>query len=311
MYRADSAAARLPGRRGRPSSKGGRVAWLMVLPALLLVALFTIYPLGQALWTSLHTSSPLLPSAFVGLKNYSEVLGSEYFAKALQVSIGFTVTTVLTTTLAALGAALVLHETFLGGRILRPLVLLPWAVPLAITGVMWHWIFNPQWGALNAILYSVGLIDQYVPWLGDPALAFGSVVVAQTWSQLPLAVILLLGALQGIPREQYEAAAIDGAHVWRRFRYVTLPGIRTILVIVVLYEVLVGLNTYDITYTMTGGGPGTATTLISYFTWSESFKQLNFGHGAALGVMIALIALVFITALLRAIPRGALSEDQA
>jgi ABC-type sugar transport system permease subunit len=92
---------------------------------------------------------------------------------------------------------------------------------------------------------------------------------------------------------------------------VTLPGIRTILVIVVLYEVLVGLNTYDITYTMTGGGPGTATTLVSYFTWSESFKQLNFGHGAALGVMIALIALVFITALLRAIPRGALSEDQA
>lgn len=283
----------------------------MVLPALLLVALFTIYPLGHALWTSLHTSSPLLPPAFVGLKNYSEVVGSEYFARALQVSIGFTVTTVVTTTLAALGAALVLHEAFPGGRLLRPMVLLPWAVPLAITGVMWQWIFNPQWGALNAILYSVGLIHQYIPWLGDPTLAFGSVVVAQTWSQLPLAVILLLGALQGIPREQYEAAAIDGAHVWKRFRYVTLPGVRTILVIVVLYEVLVGLNTYDITYTMTGGGPGTATTLISYFTWSESFKQLNFGHGAALGVMIALIALVFIVAILRAIPRGALSEDQA
>ena len=124
-------------------------------------------------------------------------------------------------------------------------------------------------------------------------------------------LIFLLGAFQAVPREQYEAASIEGAGMVDRFRFVTLPNVRTVLVIVVLFEVLMGLTAYDITYSMTAGGPGTATSLVSYFTWSEAFKQLNFGHGAALAVIIALVALVLITAILRALPRGALSEDQA
>lgn len=289
----------------------GRSAWLLIAPALALVGLFTVYPLGSALWTSFHTSSPLLPPTFVGLKNYEEVAVSGYFLKAFQVTVGFTLVTVTLTTLMALGAASLLRETFRGRWFLRPVTLLPWAVPLVVTGVMWRWIFNPQWGALNAVLYSAGLIDKYIPWLSDPNLAFIAVSVAHTWSQLPLATIFLLGALQTVPREQYEAASMEGAGVLDRFRFVTLPNVRTVLVIVVLFEVLMGLTAYDITYSMTAGGPGTATSLISYFTWSEAFKQLNFGHGAALAVIIAGVALVLITAILRALPRGALSEDQA
>lgn len=286
-------------------------AWLLIAPALALVGLFTVYPLGTALWTSFQTSSPLLPPTFVGVQNYREVAESGYFLKALQVTAGFTLVTVGLTTLTALGAASLLRETFRGRRLLRPLTLLPWAVPLVVTGVMWRWIFNPQWGALNAVLYSTGVIDHYIPWLSDPNLAFIAVSIAHTWSQLPLATIFLLGALQAVPREEYEAASIEGAGVLDRFRFVTLPNVRTVLVIVVLFEVLMGLTAYDITYSMTAGGPGTATSLVSYFTWSEAFKQLNFGHGAALAVIIALVALVLITAILRALPRGALSEDQA
>ena len=301
-----------PRRRGAGRWAGqGRTAWLLIAPAVALVGLFTVYPLGTALWTSFQTSSPLLPPTFVGLKNYQEVAESGYFLKAFQVTAGFTLVTVILTTVTALGAASLLRETFRGRRLLRPLTLLPWAVPLVVTGVMWRWIFNPQWGALNAVLYSTGLIDNYIPWLSDPNLAFIAVSIAHTWSQLPLATIFLLGALQAVPREEYEAASIEGAGVLDRFRFVTLPNIRTVLVIVVLFEVLMGLTAYDITYSMTAGGPGTATSLVSYFTWSEAFKQLNFGHGAALAVIIALVALVLITAILRALPRGALSEDQA
>ena len=301
-----------PRRRGTGRWRGeGRTAWFLIAPALALVGLFTVYPLGQALWTSFQISSPLLPPAFVGLQNYQEVAASGYFLKAFQVTTGFTLVTVVLTSVTALGAASVLREAFPGSRLLRPVMLLPWAVPLVVSGVMWRWIFNPQWGALNAILYSAGLIREYIPWLSDPGLAFVSVSIAQSWSQLPLATIFLLGALQAIPRAEYEAAAIDGAGVLQRFRHVTIPNIRTILVLVALYQVLMGLTAYDITYSMTAGGPGTATTLISYFTWSESFKQLNFGQGAALAVMIAVVALVFIVAILRALPKGALSEEQA
>jgi multiple sugar transport system permease protein len=286
-------------------------AWVLVAPALALVGLFTIYPLGRALWTSFQMSSPLLPPSFVGLENYREVGASGYFLKAFQVTTGFALVTVVLTTVMALGAASVLREAFPGSRLLRPVTLLPWAVPLVVSGVMWRWVFNAQWGALNAILYSAGLIREYIPWLSDPGLAFISVSIAHSWSQLPLATIFLLGALQAIPRAEYEAAAIDGAGVLQRFRHITIPNIRTVLVLVALYQVLTGLTAYDITYSMTAGGPGTATTLISYFTWSESFKQLNFGHGAALAVMIAIVSLVFIAGILRALPRGALSEDQA
>ncbi|HET7678206.1 MAG TPA: sugar ABC transporter permease [Candidatus Limnocylindrales bacterium] len=279
-------------------------------PAAALVALFTIYPLAFAAWSSLNVSSPLRPPAFVGLRNYGEIASSGYFLAAWSVTASFTLVTVVLTTLGALGAASILREAFLGGRLLRPLTLLPWAVPLVITGVIWRWIFNPQWGALNAMLYSAGIIRGYIPWLSDPVLAFAATCVAHTWSQLPLATIFLLGALQSIPREEYEAAAIDGANAVQRFRAITLPNIRTVLVIVVLYETLMGITAYDITYSMTAGGPGTATSLISYFTWSEGFKQLNFGRGAALAVIIAGVAFVFIAALLRLLPRGALSEDR-
>jgi multiple sugar transport system permease protein len=299
-------------RRGAGRWAGqGRTAWLLIAPAVALVGLFTVYPLGSAFWTSFQTSSPLLPPTFVGPRNYQEVAASGYFLKAFQVTAGFTLVTVILTTVTGLGAATLLRETFRGRRFLRPVTLLPWAVPLVVTGVMWRWIFNPQWGALNAVLYSTGVIDNYIPWLSDPNLAFISVSIAHTWSQLPLATIFLLGALQAVPREQYEAASIEGADVVDRFRFVTLPNVRTVLVIVVLFEMLMGLTAYDITYSMTAGGPGTATSLVSYFTWSEAFKQLNFGHGAALAVIIALAALVLITAILRALPRGALSEDQA
>jgi ABC-type sugar transport system permease subunit len=185
-------------------------------------------------------------------------------------------------------------------------MLLPWALPASITGVVWKFMFLDSWGAVNVILYELGVIGAYIPWLTTPPLAMMAVLIAFAWAQTPLATALLLIAVQSVPGELYDAASLDGAGSWQRFRAITFPSIRPMLVIVALYELLMAITTFDITYSLTHGGPGTATTLLTYFTWSESFKMLNFGNGAALSILIALASVLLIAVLLRAMPRDAL-----
>jgi multiple sugar transport system permease protein len=283
----------------------------MAAPVILLVAIFTIYPVGRALYQSMRIESPIFPSRFVGLQNYRDVLGGMFFAEAVSNTVRFAAVTVPLVVVLGVLTALLLNESFVGNALLRVGMLLPWALPATVAGLIWKWIFLDSWGALNAGLFSIGLIDNYIPWLTTPGLAQMAVVVVFLWTQLPLAAIFLLAALQAIPAELYDAAAVDGAGLWERFRRVTLPGIRPMLVIVALYETLMAFTNFDIVYSLTQGGPGTTTTMVTYFTWVESFKKLDFGVGSALAVIIALASLVVILILIRAIPKGALVEDRA
>jgi multiple sugar transport system permease protein len=283
----------------------------MAAPVILLVAIFTIYPVGRALYQSMRIESPIFPSRFVGLQNYRDVLGGMFFAEAVGNTVRFAAVTVPLVVVLGVLTALLLNESFVGNALLRVGMLLPWALPATVAGLIWKWIFLDSWGALNAGLFSIGLIDNYIPWLTTPGLAQMAVVVVFLWTQLPLAAIFLLAALQAIPAELYDAAAVDGAGLWERFRRVTLPGIRPMLVIVALYETLMAFTNFDIVYSLTQGGPGTTTTMVTYFTWVESFKKLDFGVGSALAVIIALASLVVILILIRAIPKGALVEDRA
>ena len=282
---------------------------LMAAPVLLLVALFTLYPFGRAIYESTRVTSPIFAPEFVGLENYRDVISSRYFFGAARTTLLFTAIT--TPLLAGLGVlvALLLNERFIGNTALRIGMLLPWAVPATVTGVIWKWIFLDSWGALNAFLYSTGIIDGYIDWLTSPRLAMMAVIIVFVWSQLPLAAIFLLAALQSIPDDLYEAAALDGASAFDRFRAITLPGIRPMLVIVSLYELLMAITNFDIVYALTQGGPGSATTMLTYFTWSESFRQLNLGRGSALAILIALGSLLAILVLIRAMPRDALVDD--
>lgn len=282
----------------------------MAAPALLLVAIFTLYPVGRALVQSTRIESPIFKPKFVGVQNYRDVLGSSYFADAAGTTLGFALITVPLLVVLGVLVALLLNEAFIGNALLRVGMLLPWALPATIAGLIWKWIFLDSWGALNAGLYSLGLIDSYIPWLTTPGLARMAVVIVFIWAQLPLTAIFLLAALQAISSELYDAAAVDGADVFGRFWNVTLPGIRPMLVIVALYESLMAITNFDVVYSLTQGGPGTATTLLTYFTWVESFKKLDFGKGSALAVLIALGSLVLIFILVRAIPKGALVEEQ-
>jgi multiple sugar transport system permease protein len=301
-----------PARRFLGGASGGvvRAALVMVAPTILLVGLFTVYPYIYALWGSLQTLSPILPAKFVGLLNYKQVITSSYFVGTVKNTFIFSLVAVPAIVVLGVAVASLVNQKFLGDIALRGILLLPWAIPTAISGVIWKGVFADSWGALNAGLYGSGVISNYIEWLTTPNLAMLTVIIAHVWTQFPMAAVLTLAAMQAIPDELYEAAAIDGAGTWQRFRYVTLPGIQAMLVVVSLYEILVALTAFDITYGLTGGGPGTATTLISYFTWAESFKMLNFGRGAALAVLIALVSIVLIFGLLRAMPKDALVEEE-
>jgi ABC-type sugar transport system permease subunit len=281
----------------------------MIMPTAILVGLFTFYPYFHAIWGSFQTLSPILPPKFVGLLNYSQVITSSYFAGTVRNTLVFAVIAV--PIIVALGTAVasLINQKFRGGIALRAILLLPWAIPTAMSGVIWKGVFADSWGALNAVLYSLGIIPDYVEWLTTPTLAMLTVIIAHVWTQFPMAAVLILAAMQAISEELYDAAAIDGAGVWQRFRYVTIPNIKAMLIVVALYEILVALTAFDITYGLTGGGPGTATTLISYFTWAETFRMLNFGRGAALSVIIALVSIILILGLLRAMPKDALVEE--
>ncbi len=283
----------------------------MVLPALALIAVFTIWPFARAIRQSTRIESPIFPSQYVGLQNYRDIWNGFYFRDAAQNSMLFAAITVPLLLGLGILVALLLNEPFLGNTALRIGMLLPWALPAAASGLIWRWIFLDSWGALNAWLYKIGIIDSYVNWLTNPDLAKATVIVVFVWAQLPLAAVFLLAALQSVPEELYGAAAIDGASSFGRFRTVTLPGIRSMLVIVALFELLMAVTTFDIVYSLTQGGPGTATTLLSYFTWSESFRRLDFGRGSALAIMISLSSLVLILILVRALPKGALEDEQA
>lgn len=294
----------------RSDNAHARTGLLMAAPVLLLVALFTLYPFGRAIYESTRVTSPIFAAEFVGLENYRDVLGSRYFVGAAKTTLLFTAIT--TPLLAVLGVlvALLLNERFIGNTALRIGMLLPWAVPATVTGVIWKWIFLDSWGALNALLYSTGIIDSYIDWLTTPSLAMMAVIIVFVWAQLPLAAIFLLAAMQAIPDDLYEAAALDGASAFDRFRAITLPGIRPMLVIVAIYELLMAITNFDIVYALTQGGPGSATTMLTYFTWSESFRQLNLGRGSALAILIALGSLLAILVLIRAMPSDALVDDE-
>jgi ABC-type sugar transport system permease subunit len=257
----------------------------------------------------MQLSSPFFPARFVGLDNYRSVASSPYFVDAVRVTSTFAALAVPLVVVMSLLIALLLNERFFGNTALRAGMLLPWALPASITGIVWKFMFLDSWGAVNVILYELGVIDSYIAWLTSPPLAMMAVLIAFAWAQTPLATALLLIAVQAVPGELYDAASLDGAGAWSRFRAITLPSIRPMLVIVVLYELLMAITTFDITYSLTHGGPGTATTLLTYFTWSESFKMLNFGNGAALAILIALASVAVIIVLLRAMPRDALLEE--
>jgi multiple sugar transport system permease protein len=279
-------------------------AWLVIIPGLLLVGLFSVYPLVFALYVSTRRMLLTRPdqTPFIGLRNFTDVLGSDQVQIAALRTVQFTLLTLPGVVLLGLGAALLLNQRLRGIALLRWIILLPWAVPLVAAGVMWRLLVHGNFGALNGMLLQLGLIDSYIPFLSNPQLALVTVAVAQVWREFPLAAILVLAGLQTIPAELYEAAKVDGASALARFRHITLPLVRPSLLVVLVYETMTAVAVFDLVYVLTGGGPGNATTLFSWFAYAASFKFLNLGQGAALSLMMAVGLILLIVAYLRLLP---------
>jgi ABC-type sugar transport system permease subunit len=161
-----------------------------------------------------------------------------------------------------------------------------------MAGIVWRWMFAGNVGIINGVLYSLGLIDSYYSFFGNPTSAKLAVLVARLWKDVPLAAILLLAALQVIPSELYDAAKIDGGGTWAQFRYITLPFLKPTLTVILILETIISFVTFDLIFAMTGGGPADATTFVAWFTYNEIFTNLNLGRGAAMAFLIAFISLV-------------------
>jgi ABC-type sugar transport system permease subunit len=276
---------------------------LWLLPVLVPVAVLTIYPVAHALWTSLHQVMLLFPDQdWVGLENYRNVVTGDYFGVALKNSLLFTVFSAPLVVAIGTAAALFLNREFFGVTALRSIVLLPWALPGAISAVLWVWVFHPSWGVLNTLLRNLGWIDSSIGWLTEPNLAFVAVIAAHVWTQIPFTIVLIMAALSTLSTEMLEAATIDGATRVQRFSYVVFPHIKAIIVVLLIYNALTAFTTYDIVYAMTGGGPGTATTLLSFQIWKESFSMYDFGAGSAVAFIVVAISALLIIAITKALP---------
>jgi ABC-type sugar transport system permease subunit len=276
---------------------------LWLLPVLIPVAAFTIFPVAHALWTSLHQVMLLFPDEeFVGLDNYENVVTGPYFLVALKNSLIFTIISAPAAVVIGTATALFLNRSFFGVTALRSIILIPWALPGAISAVLWVWVFHPSWGVINSLLFEIGAIDRSIQWLANPKLALVSVIVAHVWTQIPFTVVLMMAALSTLNPELTESAKIDGANRWQQFRHVVFPHIKAIAVVLLIYNALTAFTSYDIVYAMTGGGPGTATTLLSFQIWKESFSMYDFGAGSAVAFIVVMISALLIIAIMRAIP---------
>lgn len=285
------------GRRGGPDGpapprwrREEAASYVFLLPALAVMFALNVYPIVYSLWVSLHRYNLKYPGdrPFIGLRNFADYFASEYFWSSLQHTVVFVVASVALTTVIGLLVATVLNQPFRGQPLLFLIILIPWALPSVVNGLMWKWIYNSTYGSLNGLLWSLGLIDRYQVFLGDPGRAMGMLVNAFVWREVPLVAILLLTAMKAVPDDLYRAARSDGANAVRRFLHVTVPNIRMGFLLVLLYETMLTLRTFDLIYVLTEGGPGDATSVISWYTYSETFRNLNFGRGAALSYLIAL-----------------------
>jgi multiple sugar transport system permease protein len=284
----------------------GRFGLLLLLPAALLLLIVNFLPVLYALKTSFQkvnlTISPAKP--WVGFANYRAIFKDQLVWDSLGRTVLFAAVTIAVGTAVAGITALTLNEQFPGRSIARVLLLLPWAVASMVTGVMWNYLFNTKFGVINAVLLKLGIIDHYINWLGDPRNALIIAGVATAWKMMPFLALLMLASLQSIPESLYRSAKMDGANVWHRFRVITLPHMRTVLSVVIVYQVVGSLLSFDLIYGFTKGGPGYGTTVLNYLIYLEAFDRLRLGMASAMSMLMTVLILAISGVSLLAIGGG-------
>lgn len=289
-------------RRGEQSQRMTRrlsdthVALLLIAPALALLLTIILYPLVNSMYIGLFDKSLIYGGDdFVGLQNIQAVLRTD-FLLILRNTLIFTAGATLLPFVLGFGVALILNGPIRGRGVWRGAFLMPWLVPSVIVSFLWLWIFNANYGVLNGVLRNAGLVQSNVNWLSNGVSAMSAVTIAKTWQTFPWIAVMILAALQTIPRELYEAASISGANTWQSFRYVTVPHLRGVSSIVLLLSLIWNFQHFETIYVMTQGGPAKSTTTFSVAVYQTAFQSFDLGKAGALGIlwMILLSAVVVV-----------------
>ncbi len=276
-----------------------RFGWLLTAPGLTALMLVITFPLFFTVFVSgfdytlIHRSF----DTFIGIENYRSAFGENYFAEALWVTLKFVVCVVLLEFVIGFTIALMLNAVTRFKDVYYLILLMPLLINPVVVALIWRMFLHPELGIVNYLLGLIGIAK--VNWLGDPVIAFWTVVLTDIWHQVSFMIVLLLAGLSALPKEPYEAARMDGASMLQSFIHVTLPLMRPVIIVTLLIRLIFAVKTFDLVYVMTRGGPGTATDLISYFIYRSAFFGLNIGQASAISVLLLLIVLALTAYLYR------------
>lgn len=290
----------LPPRKLSLRQHDARTAWLLVIPALLIILGVTLWPIIYTFVLSFYHAPTGINQVrtFLGLGNYLEMLKDRTFWETIGRTMYFTVASVSLEMVLGMGVAQLIHSHPFGWKFLRFALIIPWAVPTIVNGAMWRWIYSADFGALNGLLSQLGLIKHYIPWLTLPNLAMPLVILADVWHMMPFVALILQAALATLPEELDEAAAVDGANAFQRFWSIRLPLLRPAILVALIARTVDAFRVFDIVYIITNGGPANKTLTITYLTYLNSFPWGKQGIGAALSFLISVftisLALIFI-----------------
>lgn len=303
--------ARTPGDRGTPpprtirerrSALGlDRDAWFLLLPALLPILVLSVGPLlyGLSLAFTDAQAGRTDPTRWIGVDNFADLRYDTLFWDSFRIGLVWAVCVTAIQFALALGLALLLDQNLRFRWLARTLALVPWAMPEVVIGIMWRLVYHQDAGVLNATLRDLHLITENVNWLADLSLALPAVIAVGVWAGMPQTTVVLLAGLQNVPRDLHEAAALDGAGVWRRFRAVTWPALRPVVFSITALNFIWNFNSFGLVYVLTQGGPGGETRLPTLFAYEEAFRYGQFGYAAAMGLVMIAVVAVLLTVFLR------------
>lgn len=283
-----------PGASAR--ARTNRAMLYLLLPSLLPVILFSVYPLLNGIWLGFTDAKAGYDAqfSFNGLDNYAKLIHDDLFWNSFKIGLIWAFAVTVLQFLLALGLALLLNAGLRFQWLVRPLALVPWAMPSVIVAILWKLIYQPDAGLLNAALRSVGIINENIDWLGNFSLALPAVIVVGIWAGMPQTTITLLAGLQNTPDELHEAAALDGAGTWRRFLTVTWPALKPIAIAITSLDFVWNFNSFGLVYVLTEGGPGGRTMLPMLFAYQRAFGNGDFGYAAALGNAMVIVIMAIL-----------------
>jgi ABC-type sugar transport system permease subunit len=271
-----------------------QVGLLFMLPFLVTAAAFMVWPVLEAVRLAFYSYNPLRPDdmRWVGLDNFERILDDPLFWESFRQALVWTGWSILLQTVLGVGLALLLHLPLPGIAVFRGLLLFPYIVPTVVIALNWRWIFNSEIGIVNHALLSLGIIGENIAWLSTPGMAMLSAILLNVWKYTPIVVICVLARLQTIPTELYDAAKVDGAGPFRRFLDITLPMLKEVLVVVIVFRTIWTFNKFEEIYLLTRGGPGTSTFNLAVYAFEEGMANLRLGVAAATGVIMIAMLLV-------------------